>query len=515
LTILAAQTTETQEFITLLHGGCGDLLVVREIPAQGRAEQHFMRLDSALTYIPPTNTNVYIGMFGHNSKDATADTATSAGAVWADFDDTGDAAEVMARIRSAGLPNPSIIVSSGHGIHAYWLLAKRARPGEVVPVLRALAVALGSDGGVCDAARIMRLPGSMNHKGSPAVPCSILSVSPLRHDITHLQNVLSAYRQPARDLRLQGVRSLLENDFACIHAMANGVRKGHRNTCLGRITAWLKLIGYNEARAWADVMQWNSLCSPPERLPALRKRFLAYWARDYKLLGCVQENPVLQAVLSDYCAGAECRRRWLMADINFDGAIAYSNREIADLREWSGQKLMLYGLLLKSEKGMTTSQLQEALTSPVTGKPCMHARLMMQCLEELRAQGLVKTVRRNRRAGREDFHRAESVGNWLTRYTLVSKGALHGAIDGRVSPAEFRVYVLLCRYAWRKRRKRESETELTGACFPSRVTLKKELGLRQEATVTTHLRALERVGYISRSYGRDGNPYKLNIKLEV
>ena len=513
MTILAAQTTETQEFISLLHGGCGDLLVIREIDKQSKARNVFKRLDSALTYIPPTNTNVYIGMFGHNSKDATADTATSAGAVWADFDDTGDAAEVMARIRSAGLPNPSIIVSSGHGIHAYWLLAKRARPGEVVPVLKALAVALGSDGGVCDAARIMRLPGSMNHKGSPAVPCSILSVSPLRHDITHLQNVLSAYRQPARDLRLQGVRSLLESDFACIRAMANGVRQGHRNYCLGRITAWLKLIGYNEARAWADVMQWNALCSPPELLPALRKRFVAYWARDYKLLGCVHDNPVLQAVLSDYCAGAECRRRWAMADINFDGAVAYSNREIADLHEWTGQKLIVYGVLLKSEKGMTTSQLQEALTSPVTGKPCMHTRLMMQCLEELRSQGLVETVRRNRRAGSADFHRAASVGNWLTRYTLVSKGALLGAIDGRVSPAEFRVYVLLCRFAWRKRRKRE--TELTGACFPSRVTLKKELGLRREATVTTHLHALERAQYISRSYGRDGNPFALNIRLEV
>ena len=125
----------------------------------------------------------------------------------------------------------------------------------------------------------------------------------------------------------------------------------------------------------------------------------------------------------------------------------------------------------------------------------------------------METVRRNRRAGSADFHRAASVGNWLTRYTLVSKGALLGAIDGRVSPAEFRVYVLLCRFAWRKRRKRE--TELTGACFPSRVTLKKELGLRREATVTTHLHALERAQYISRSYGRDGNPFALNIRLEV
>ena len=509
------QTTETQEFVNLLHGGCSDLLVVREINKQGHAREFFMRLHTALQYNPPQDKNVFLGMFAHRGKPATAETTTTTGAVWADFDDTNDAAEVSARIRSAGLPQPSLTVNSGHGIHTYWLLDKRAQAGDVVPVLKALAVALGSDGSVCDAARIMRVPGSINHKDSPAVPCSILSVSPLRYNLNDLRKTLTNQLQPARDLRLQGVRSLLESDFACIRAMANGVRQGHRNYCLGRITAWLKLIGYNEARAWADVMQWNALCSPPELLPALRKRFVAYWARDYKLLGCVHDNPVLQAVLSDYCAGAECRRRWAMADINFDGAVAYSNREIADLHEWTGQKLIVYGVLLKSEKGMTTSQLQEALTSPVTGKPCMHTRLMMQCLEELRSQGLVETVRRNRRAGSADFHRAASVGNWLTRYTLVSKGALLGAIDGRVSPAEFRVYVLLCRFAWRKRRKRESETELTGACFPSRVTLKKELGLRREATVTTHLHALERAQYISRSYGRDGNPFALNIRLEV
>jgi len=282
---------------------------------------------------------------------------------------------------------------------------------------------------------------------------------------------------------------------------------------LGRIAAWLKLCDFDESRAWAEVMQWNSLCSPPENLRVLRTSFESYWARDYKLLGCVQENPVLQAVLSDYCAGAECSRKWFMADINFGGAIAYSNREISDLANWTGQELILYGVLLKSEKGMTTSQLQEALTSPATGKPCMHSRLMMKCLKELRARGLVKTVRRNRHTGSEDFHRAENVKNWRTRYCLVSTGALHGAIDGRVSPAQFRVYVLLCRFAWRKRRK--SKNELSGACFPSRVTLQKELEIKYGASITAHLRALERAGYISRSYGRDGNPYKLNIKLEV
>lgn len=512
MAIFAAQPTETHEFIHLLHDGCSDLLVVREIH-QGKPRNRFMRLGDALSYAPPNDRDVFLGMFAHSGKDSTAETATSAGALWADFDNLTDAAAVEARIRDTGLPQPSIIVKSGQGLHAYWLLNKRAQASAVIPAVKALAVALGSDTQVCDAARIMRLPGSFNHKYRPAKPCTILTLSPLRYDLNGLQKALTAYLRPVRDPRAQAVLSLAESDFYCIRNMACGVKEGHRNTLLGRIVAYLKLCGFNESRAWADVVQWNSLCSPPEDVRVLRTSFDGYWARDYKLLGCVQSNPELQSILSDYCAGAECRRRWAVADINFDGAIAYSNREIADMESWTGQKLIVYGVLLKSEKGMTTSQLQDALTSPITRKPCMSPRLAMECVEELRAQGLVETVRGNRRAGREDFHRAVKVKNWATRYTLVSKGALLGAIDGRVSPAEFRVYVLLCRFAWRKQRRRENE--LTGACFPSRVTLKKELGLRHDATVTSHLRALEHAGYISRTYGRDGNPFKLNIRLEV
>lgn len=513
MAIFAAQTTETQDFIKLLHEGCSDLLVVREIH-QDRARNRFMRLHQALDYAPPADRNVFLGMFAHSGNDSTAETATSAGALWADFDNITDTSTVEARIRGAGLPQPSITVKSGQGLHAYWLLDKRAPAGTVVPAVKALAVALGSDTQVCDAARIMRLPGSLNHKYMPAQPCTTLTLSPLRHNLNELQNALTAYLRPAaRDPRLRAVHSLAESDFYCIRNMASGVNEGHRNKLLGRIVAYLKLCGFNESRAWADVVQWNALCSPPEDVRVLRTSFDGYWTRDYKLLGCVHNNPELQSILSDYCAGVECMRRWAVADISFDGAIAYSNREIADMDGWTGQKLIVYGVLLKSEKGMTTSQLQEALTSPITRKPCMRARLAMECVEELRAHGLVETVRSNRRAGREDFHRAVEVKNWATRYTLVSKGALLGAIDGRVSPAEFRVYALLCRFAWRKQRRRENE--LTGACFPSRVTLRKELGLKHDATVTSHLRALELAGYISRTYGRDGNPFKMNIRLEV
>ena len=503
MTILAAQTTETQEFISLLHGGCGDLLVIREIDKQSKARNVFKRLDSALTYIPPTNTNVYIGMFGHNSKDATADTATSAGAVWADFDDTGDAAEVMARIRSAGLPNPSIIVSSGHGIHAYWLLAKRARPGEVVPVLKALAAALGSDSSVCDAARIMRLPGSLNLKYSPAVPCSIRSLSPLRYDLAHLQNILTTHLQPARDLRLHGVPELLESDMPCVRNMANGVRQGHRNTCLGRIIKDLQSRGYNnKTQAWGVVLRWNVLCSEPEDSRQLRSSFEYYWREPYRLLGCAQNNPIVQSIYSDYCVGVECERRAVIGSIKLDDAVDYNNRILNRIGTVSGYALICYAILQKHSEGLNTTQLRDKLRA-ADGTLCMGESMLRYSLKRLRSLGFILTIRGNTRAGQEDFHKVQPQGTYGTGFTLVSYGAVRGAVRGDVTADEFRLYCLLCRYARRK-----------GRCYPSLQTLAKDLGV-DASTVSRQLKNLERADYLKRFYGYKNNPWKLTYKLLV
>jgi hypothetical protein len=505
LAILAAQTTDTAEFISLLHGGCGDLLVIREIDTQSKARNVFKRLDSALTYIPPTNTNVYIGMFAHNDRDATAGTATSAGAVWADFDDTGDDAEVVGRIQRAGLPNPSIIVSSGHGIHAYWLLAKRARPGEMVPVLSALAVALGSDGSVCDAARIMRLPGSMNLKYSPAVPCSILSLSPLRYDLAHLQNILTTHRQPARIVQpvrdLHGVRELLESDMPCVRNMASGVKDGHRNDCLGRIVKDLQSRGYNnKAQAWDVVLRWNVLCSEPEDSRQLRSSFEYYWREPYRLLGCAQNNPVVQSIYSDYCVGVECERRAVIGSIKLDDAVDYNNRILNRIGTVSGYALICYAILQKHSEGLNTTQLRDKLRA-ADGTLCMGESMLRYSLKRLRSLGFILTIRGNTRAGQEDFHKVQRQGTYGTGFTLVSYGAVRGAVRGDVTADEFRLYCLLCRYARRK-----------GRCYPSLQTLAKDLGV-DASTVSRQLKNLERADYLKRYYGYKNNPWKLTYKL--
>jgi P4 family phage/plasmid primase-like protien len=65
---------------------------------------------------------------------------------------------------------PSVVVFSGHGLHAYWLLTESIDPhvdtnqADIELDLHTLADLVGGDTKVCEIARLMRLPGSHNTK---------------------------------------------------------------------------------------------------------------------------------------------------------------------------------------------------------------------------------------------------------------------------------------------------------------------------------------------------------------
>ncbi|MEA2328854.1 MAG: hypothetical protein QOE68_3813 [Thermoanaerobaculia bacterium] len=62
------------------------------------------------------------------------------------------------RVRRLALPT-SITVESHAGRHYYWLLREPAAPDTFADAQRQLAAFYGTDGMVCDATRVMRLPG--------------------------------------------------------------------------------------------------------------------------------------------------------------------------------------------------------------------------------------------------------------------------------------------------------------------------------------------------------------------
>ncbi|MBL8166358.1 MAG: hypothetical protein JNJ61_30515, partial [Anaerolineae bacterium] len=81
-------------------------------------------------------------------------------AFYTDIDDPTDAA--LMKLRGARLP-PSVIVHSGGGYHAYWLLDEPTRDLNTArQVLQGLARIFGGDG--LSPAQSLRLPGTVNHK---------------------------------------------------------------------------------------------------------------------------------------------------------------------------------------------------------------------------------------------------------------------------------------------------------------------------------------------------------------
>lgn len=74
-----------------------------------------------------------------------------------------------------GLPiHPDMIVNTSPGkYHVYWLV-KGCTLEQYSPVIKALAKLLEGDPVVCDLARVMRVPGTLNHKYSPPVLTKII-----------------------------------------------------------------------------------------------------------------------------------------------------------------------------------------------------------------------------------------------------------------------------------------------------------------------------------------------------
>lgn len=108
----------------------------------------------------------YIGVLPRIRPSGKAeDTTPTTSVLWADLDNKhlegGHMASFLA-LHRAGL-EPSILVDSGNGLHAYWLLRDPVAFRIASAAMQGLHKVIGSDH-VHDAPRVLRLPGTRNHK---------------------------------------------------------------------------------------------------------------------------------------------------------------------------------------------------------------------------------------------------------------------------------------------------------------------------------------------------------------
>lgn len=120
-------------------------------------------------------TDVYLGCVPRVRRSGTKDAVGRSSVLWAECD--GPAAASAALGFS---PRPSVVVASGSGsnLHAYWPLSDPIGGRQLEEANLRLVAALGADPQCFDAGRILRPPGSWNHKHRPPHPVGLLRFAP-------------------------------------------------------------------------------------------------------------------------------------------------------------------------------------------------------------------------------------------------------------------------------------------------------------------------------------------------
>ena len=125
--------------------------------------------------------DVYFGVLprirhGAGDSDAIADQTH---VLWGDYDPKGmDKRKVFMEITRLQ-PQPQIVVDSGSGYHVYWLLDAPVDFDSAKMVMNEIAAQTHGDH-VSDKARILRVPGTLNHKTVPPKPVRLLRLDLLR-----------------------------------------------------------------------------------------------------------------------------------------------------------------------------------------------------------------------------------------------------------------------------------------------------------------------------------------------
>lgn len=108
--------------------------------------------------------------------------------------------EALARLQASGLPRPTLIVFSGHGVHFYWRLDEPiVAPAHWTTYQKRLIKVTGADKGIHDAPRVMRLPGFINHK-EPIATAELVDCDPLRrYTLAAIEECLPDEPEPEPD----------------------------------------------------------------------------------------------------------------------------------------------------------------------------------------------------------------------------------------------------------------------------------------------------------------------------
>lgn len=270
-----------------------DLIEVRMIPMPrgGEVPQLWVvarDIGSVLPRLAMANTegrfDIYVGVNPRIREGGKEEDVAMARCLFADWDDLMPA-QLAERIAQAQLPEPTMVIHSGHGVHAYWRLAEPMTDLKLWKAAQQRIIdRAGSDNKIKDPPRVMRLPGFLNlpddrKDETEAVPCTIHSL--IAERAYTLEQVvgkdvradLEAVKVPAVGKaggvdRQQLSRSTLEFVFG-------GAPDGQRQTRCFHAACDMAGCGYSMGEAEAKLLPGADVCGLPraEAQQAIRSAY--------------------------------------------------------------------------------------------------------------------------------------------------------------------------------------------------------------------------------------------------
>jgi hypothetical protein len=215
--------------------------------------------------------DVYVGAAPRRGEIGTRDGITESPALWADLDPKDGHTRQSRLEQLMGLPlHPSIMVWTGGGWHAYWLLEEPAEGREALEraeaVMRRLGEGLGGDP-VHDLPRILRVPGTRNHKYENPRPVMLVRCDPdRRYALAQLEEMAQALPR-----RKDGSGGIGGGNVVPRDVLAAPVRET-RNVVLASVGGSLRDRGLDEATIGVVLLEVNRLrCEPPLGEPEVRR----------------------------------------------------------------------------------------------------------------------------------------------------------------------------------------------------------------------------------------------------
>lgn len=174
--------------------------------------------------------------------------------LWADLDAKHAAngkAGVWANVHRSPV-SPSIIVDSGNGYHAYWLLRDLVPFEDASLAMKSIAKRIGGDH-TYDAARVLRVPGTTNYKnGEDLHAVRVITFNPKRRYRWADFEVDAEREERAvrRELRSPNDPIGVLPDWLD-ELIAGGAPQGQRSEAAFKVCVWLLRFGYSDGDIFA------------------------------------------------------------------------------------------------------------------------------------------------------------------------------------------------------------------------------------------------------------------------